>query len=364
MRILHLPHNVGGFPYGLAEGERRLGHESRVLNLSRSRYGYAADYVLDIDRRNRLGRWLAYGGALARFRRGFDLYHFNFGSSLLHFPNRKLDLLDLPFYDSRARKVFTYQGCDARQKYPTMERHTAQGDELAACFEEDCYGGACNSGVRDTQRRRAIDKAARHADHMFAVNPDLLHFLPEGKSSFLPYAMSEFETLERRREPFFADGRVHIVHMPTQRGAKGTRYVLAALDKLKDEFGDCLEVNLVENVPHDQALAALAAADLVVDQVLVGWYGGLAVEAMKMGIPVVCFINDRDLGFIPAEMAGEIPIIRANPFDLFDVLRDFMNQRDLIGELSDRSHAYVMRWHRPSEVAKRVFRTVFGTETP
>ena len=30
-----------------------------------------------------------------------------------------------------------------------------------------------------------------------------------------------------------------------------------------------------------------AQADLVVDQVLIGWYGALAVETMAMGKPVI-----------------------------------------------------------------------------
>ena len=351
MKILHLPHSVGGLAWGLAQGEKALGHESRVLYLDPSTNGVPADEVLNLTARSRLGRWLAYGRTLLRHARGYDVYHFNFGASLIHYPDRGWDLLDLPLYDRRARKIFTYQGCDARQKYPTMERIGKKENGFAACFDKACYGGMCNSGVRDAQRRRAIDKAARYADHMFAVNPDLLRFLPEGMASFLPYAVAGALEAPAPKTEFFGDDAVHIVHAPTDRAAKGSSYILAALEGLREEMGDRLRVTVVEGMSLDQALAAYASADLVIDQVLIGWYGGVAVEAMGRGVPVVCYISDDDLGFLPPGMAADLPIIRATPFDIGEVVRRLIGERERLVELSTRVQAYVRRWHAPQVVA-------------
>lgn len=364
MKILHLPNNVAGLSQGLAQGERALGHDSRVLTLNRSKYGFSADDRLDIEDKGRMGRIGAYVKTFLRVRSGYDLYNFGFGSSLWHFPHRGLYLMDLPFYDSRAKKVMTYQGCDARQKYPTMKRKERDGESIAACFEENCYGGMCNSGRKDLERRKGIDKAARHADHLFAVNPDLLYFLPSGKSSFLPYAISDFHELPSRESPFFSDDVAHVVHAPTQREVKGSRYILQALEDLKDEFGDRLRVTVVEDMDRDEALSVIATADLLIDQVLVGWYGGVAVEAMKMGVPVACYVNEKDLALIPAEMAADLPFLQVTPFDIKDRARDFLNDREQAEDFSRRGYDYVMRWHDPETVARQVFRTVFGTETP
>lgn len=362
MRILHLPNNVAGFSSGLAQGEKALGHESRILSLNRSRFGFPADEQLAVEDKGRIGRIGAYLSTFARARSGYDLYHFGFGSSLWHFPHRGLYLMDLPFYDSRAKKVITYQGCDARQKYLTMKRKDQAGETIAACFEENCYGGMCNSGRRDLERRKAIEKAARHTDHMFAVNPDLLHFLPPEKASFLPYAICGFDDLTKRESPMFVNDTAHIVHAPTQREVKGSRYILRALDELRDEFGDRLRVTLVEDMNRTDALSVIGTADLLIDQVLVGWYGGVAVEAMKMGVPVACYINKKDLGFVPPEMAAEIPFLGITPFDIKDRVRDFLNNRDQAEEMSRRGLEYVIRWHDSATVAKRVFRAVYGTE--
>jgi hypothetical protein len=55
-------------------------------------------------------------------------------------------------------------------------------------------------------------------------------------------------------------------------------------------------------------------ADLLVDQLLAGWYGGVAVEFMALGKPVVCYLRESDLRFLPEAMRRQIPIIRAESF--------------------------------------------------
>jgi hypothetical protein len=350
VRVLHLPTSVGGMGWALAEGERALGVDARVLVLYQNEYRYPADVDLHLEQRGVVGRIAGHLAAFVEYRSGFDAYHFNYGSSLLHFLRRGVTLVDLPFYDSRARKVMTFNGCDARQKYPTMARNTEAGNCVAACFAEDCYGGMCNSGDLDRNRQQAIDKAARHADHLFAVNPDLLYFLPREKTTFLPYAVARRST--RQKETFFEDGVVHIVHAPTQRAAKGTAAVLAALDELCREEGDRVRVTLVEHKTHDEAEEIYRSADLVIDQLLVGWYGAVSVEAMYAGVPVACYINDDHLQFVPPAMVRELPFLRVTPSNLLDQLRRFVRDRDMAPDLAARGRHFATRWHDPVRLAR------------
>ena len=54
---------------------------------------------------------------------------------------------------------------------------------------------------------------------------------------------------------------------------KGTEYVLDAVEKLKKD----LPISwLVQNLPHEEALKKYASADVLIDQFLFGWYGGVA----------------------------------------------------------------------------------------
>ncbi len=79
---------------------------------------------------------------------------------------------------------------------------------------------------------------------------------------------------------------------------------------------------LVERVPNQQALKIYQTADIIVDQVMVGFHGFFALEAMAMSKPVVCFIREPERYLIDAKNS---PIINANPENIKEVLRSWVN---------------------------------------
>jgi hypothetical protein len=110
---------------------------------------------------------------------------------------------------------------------------------------------------------------------------------------------------------------------------------------------------LIENSPHKRALEDYKNADLVIDQVLIGWYGGFAVEGMKMGKPVAAFIREEDLKFIPEEMAKDLKetVININPFNIEIVLEEYLENPQLLYRKSQAALEYVHKWHDPIYVA-------------
>lgn len=350
MKILHLPSNTAGNAFGLAQGERMLGLDAKALSIGESSYGFPSDLVIPASRQ--LFSQLYYRAKLFfQVRNHYDVFHFNFGSSLLHYIKLGLNLADLPFYQQQAVKVVTYQGCDARQKYPTIQRVQQQKSAQAACFYDDCYQGICNSGHRDKMRQKAIEKMMQHCHHAFALNPDLLYFLPAEKASFLPYTVPNFDQIPAKSGPFFQQDQIKIVHAPTQRVTKGTDYILTAIEKLQMQFPHKINFQLVEKMPYDQALAIYRSADLVIDQVLIGWYGGLAVEVMKMGIPVAAYINEADLHFVPAAFKQALPIIPLHVENLTEQLAELIKHREQLPLIGAQSQQFVNHWHHPRYVA-------------
>jgi glycosyltransferase involved in cell wall biosynthesis len=346
MRVLHLPTSVGGNAWNLAQGEKALGLNSEVLVAVQNWLDYSADIVLDSQgTASRYRRAWRSAREFLRIRSAYDVFHFNFGSSLFHTPRFHLNLLDLPFYPKNAKLFVTYNGCDARQKFPTISR-----TGLSACHEPKCYHGMCEFGRYDEFRRRAIAKMARYARHMWALNPDLLYFLPPEKSSFLPYAVALEEPTPTR--PRF-EGRLRFLHAPTNREFKGSRYVLDAFERARRSRGDDVELILVENLRHREALSRYRDADVVIDQVLLGWYGGFAVEAMKMGKPVIARIAEEDLHFIPEAMARDVreTVINAGPNSLYDAILRCVDDRQFLRERAAASLEYANRWHDPKFVA-------------
>jgi len=240
--------------------------------------------------------------------------------------------------------IFTYNGCDARQKYKTMERAA-----IASCYEKECYNGLCNSGTRDLIREKRIRIISKYADHIFAVNPDLLYFLPRNLSTFLPYTISSWYKIEAI--PYKIDRRIRVVHSPTDRAAKGSRYIIQTLERLAKRFP--IDLSLIENMTNQKALEAYREADLIIDQILIGWYGGFAVEAMKMGKPVCVFIREDDLKFIPKNMEKDLleSVININPLNIERVLEEYFQNPHLLYEKGKAGLEYVHRWHDPVYVA-------------
>jgi len=339
MKVLHLPTVVGGMAWELAQAEKRLGLDSKVLVGSHPWPDYPYDISLGWERKSPLEVFLSSLKAFWGHRRRFDVYHFNFGSTLVDFRRLGIHHWDLPFY-GRGKKVFTYNGCDARQKFKTMARA-----KIAACHEPGCYGEICGSGERDKMKEKRIQKVSRYAHHVFAVNPDLLHFLPKSLSSFLPYCVARWDEIPAL--PYQVGREITIVHSPTDRVAKGTPYILAALENLKRKYP--IRIVLVEKKSHTEALEIYQQADLVIDQVLVGWYGSVAVEAMKMGKPVAVFIREEDLSFLPEQMARDLreAVIQIDPLSIETVLEEVLQNPRLLRLKSEAGQAYVHRWHDP-----------------
>lgn len=351
MRVLHLPTLVGGMAWGLAQGERRLGLDARVLTTSDNWLNYPYDISLHWEKKNAIGVFLSSVRTFLKYRNKFDVFHFNFGSTLIDFRTYGAHHLDLPFYPRNRKIIFTYNGCDARQKFKTMERVP-----FAACYEKECYAGMCNSVKKDKMREKRINYVSKYADHIFAVNPDLLYFLPENMSSFLPYAIASW--YEIHAIPYKIDRQIRIIHSPTDRATKGSHYIIQALDSLKKRYD--IKVILIENIPHKGALEIYKQADLVIDQVLTGWYGGFGVELMKMGKPVCVFIREEDLKFIPKQMARDLEeaVINVNPFNIENILEGYLENPGLLYQRSKAGLEYVHRWHDPIYVAK-ITRSVY-----
>ncbi|HST18009.1 MAG TPA: hypothetical protein VLK36_10090 [Gaiellaceae bacterium] len=354
LRVLHCPTNVGNNPQGLARAERGAGLESVCVSFD-DPFGYEVDESLAtpnpllFERR----RW----GLLRRALRDFDVVHFNFGRSLfpppppipwrqdpLHAPGRAyvraLALRDLPLLRRAGKTIaVTFQGDDARQGH---------GSPLSAAVGEGYYTPA-----GDAVKRRTIAAFDRYADRIFFLNPDLGEVLP-ARARFLPYASVD-PTEWRPREPAPLPAAPRIVHAPSHRGVKGTEHVLAAVERLQHE-GLPVELELVEGLSHTEAREAYGRADILVDQLLVGWYGALAIELMALGRPVVCFIDDETAGrHAPPELLAELPVVRTTRDDLADVLRTLLTERR--GEYPDlarRSRAFAQRWHDPAAIGERM----------
>ena len=139
-----------------------------------------------------------------------------------------------------------------------------------------------------------------------------------------------------------------VVHAPSSRRRKGTEHVIAACAGLE------AELEIVEGLRHDEALARYRAADIVVDQLNAGWYGLFAIEAMAFGKPVVTFLHDEAVARTEDAFATSVPIVSATAETLATHLRPLVEDVDYRRHVGAASRDYVERVHDVETVADRL----------
>jgi glycosyltransferase involved in cell wall biosynthesis len=345
-----------------------MGLSSWSITFEQNYLRYEADEILRTQKQNPLVTEIKRWWVLWRALRDFDIIHFNFGQSIMpqwmaagknhksqynplilrsyQYYAQALELCDLPLLKKAGKGiVVTYQGDDARQ-----------GDFCRAHFDispanevEPGY----YSAESDARKRFRIQRFAKYADRIYALNPDLLKMLPP-QAQFLPYSNIDLRNWRPSGDRPPDSKTPVVVHAPSHRGVKGTRFILNAMSRLKAE-GIALEFDLVEGLSHAEVRHLYQRADLLVDQLLCGWYGGVAVEFMALGKPVICYIREDDLSLIPEEMRRDLPIINATPTTVYNVLREYLTKRKhKLPEMGPRSRAYVEKWHDPMKIAAKM----------
>jgi glycosyltransferase involved in cell wall biosynthesis len=350
LRVVHLPAAVGGHAPMLAAAERRLGLDSRAVVLEQPGPGYDVDAVLAPPGTSRVVREWRRWRLLADLLRNADVVHFNFGQPLspLAYPRSVvgaraggrawsayaslMEFVDVRLLRRRGKAIFvTYQGDDVR---PQSLAHPT----IAELYDAEL----------DRRKAKWAAQFARSADRIYALNPDLLRVLP-ASAEFLPYASVDLDAWRPVAVP--SDGRPLVVHAPSDRRVKGTDALITAIERLRDR-GVAVDLELVEGVTREQARAVYERADVFVDQLLLGWYGGAAVELMALGKPVVAHIDEGDLARVGG---GDLPIVKASPESIERVLEELVTTRRAeLPTLGARGRAFVEGLHDPLAIARRV----------
>jgi hypothetical protein len=332
MRVLHAPAEIAAQASILARALRDLGVEAHSLAYNPGFPAYTPDEFHPYDTMPVVPRYLGYLRSTLRHAGRYDVYHFHFGRTLIppHNP-------DLPVYRAMGGTVvFHYHGCDVRDRDMMRARHVR-----ATCTE-------CDPFCSPPRQKAILAAARRHADAELVSTPDLLESAPG--ASHLPVAayLDDYPYRPLARPP------VRVLHAPTNRLIKGTRYVEMAYEQLRPRF-PAVDFRVVERLPWHALRDAIADCDVVVDQVFMGWYGMVAVEAMAMGKPVLCFVRDDFAGRL-----DRCPLVRCRIEDLADRLADTLSDRTDRRALGEAGREYVERVHAAPVVAQRLIELYQG----
>lgn len=330
LSILHAPSNIAGIAGLLARSQRDLGYDATSVEYVAHQYAFGADQTLGLSRDAGAFKKVATVGRFALgAMREYDVFHLYFGNTLFPYPYPDLAML-------RAlgkRIIFHFCGCDVRDRAATLQKY-----DISGCHE--CVSLVC-LGKRHPNPRRA--------DVALVSTPDLLEFVPGAMLMPGPVDLAKWTPRPPRTAPISPDDPIRILHAPSDREIKGTHYLLDAVERLK-AAGYPVELLMLEGVPHDQVVEFCGQADIAVDQLMIGAYGTVSIEMMAKGVPVVCRIRDDLRQHYPAEL----PIVSAEPGNVYEVLENLVHHPETWAELGRRGIEYVEREHEMHRVAQRV----------
>jgi glycosyltransferase involved in cell wall biosynthesis len=298
MKILHIG-DVAGVPQKIAQAQRELGYKSDVLSYKMHPFGYQTDFCYPVTSKfpyDYIKRFTIF----LKFIKKYDIYHFH-GVTLL--PKG----IDSILWKMIKKKLIIHH----------------HGSELRFKGENYIY--------------------SKFADKILVSTPDLLEWSPDGIWLPNPVDIREYELLERGSQTH----KLRILHAPSSRETKGTKYVIQAINKLKKEGYD-IEFILLENVPHEEVLEQTKLSDIIVDQLIIGWYGMFSIEAMCMGKPVLCYIK-KDLA---DKYYQDLPILNTSPEFVYENLIKLIENPKLRTELGVQGRKYVERKHDSRGIAK------------
>jgi glycosyltransferase involved in cell wall biosynthesis len=214
-------------------------------------------------------------------------------------------------------------------------RHCANKGAHILCF----YHGS------DMRCRGIIPAVDRLAEVRLTSEWDLLEF-----DRRLDYLYLPFDTSVWPDKTFAPHKPLRICHA-ARNPLKGTRHVIDAVNKLKNEFD--IELVLMTDLPHKEALRVKANCDIFIDQLTNegGWgYGMSSVEALAMGLPV--------LTNIPPQMESRIsphPFIQADPETLYDVLKQTLKKTSTLNEMIKSGQRWVRETHHVRNVVDHLY---------
>ena len=368
LRVLHGCYEIAGQGMMLARGLAENGCEAHSLAYRVDWDGRRPDFIVELDRHSSpAAKAAAMLGAFIRWGRGFDVYHFHFGTSFFGTPffapprpaavadaearaagasrRGSWRQIDLPVLRAMGKRIaFHFHGCEVRSRARMIAEH-----RFSTCTE-------CEPFCVPREQERVLSLAARHADRSFFSTLDLAESVRRG--IHLPLAIEaarwERAALDRalpdldRRDG--VRGPVVIAHAPTHRLIKGTRHVEAAVERLRAEFPR-VELRMIDRQPWATMPEFLSGSDILVDQLMMGWYGLLAIEGMAERRAVVSYLREDLRPQYP-----ECPVVSADPETLHAVLRDLVRDPARRAELGERGARFARERHDTKVVGERLLR--------
>lgn len=323
----------------------KLKPESLVISMvPEHHYKTAYDYEYNLFGKFFLYRWIQ---SMINFLRGvirYDIFHFISGETLLTWKLRHWELMIYKMLGKRV--VMHFVGADIRSL------------EYVSWKEKNIFEylkGSDNGSKSEPWQKKLIKDAEQFADYTLVSTPDLLELIPSAHYFPVLLDVEKFRSeLDEIKTPEKKPDEIVILHCPTNvtQNLKGTVHIDPVLEKIAAQskysikllrpYKDKEGKKYTHTISRYELFNLFKQADIVIDQMIIGWYGLLSVEALAAGKEVICFIDEK----LKHHLFPGCPIHLADVTELEKVLTDCIEKlisgktTDVAGQL-----AWVKKFH-------------------
>lgn len=367
MRIFVGTYDIAGAVSNLAAGFRKLGHE--VETGVWQKHSFRPDTPYDRDDLDEVRKAATYehdehgnmqvlnvSDDFANWMLSFDLYVFVASQSF--FPAN----FDYPLLKAAGKKIACFMaGSEVRYWQAAEIMWKEWGAPLPESIKErrflrfpptlemplrkDVYANCIAS------KRHNILMAELYASVIFSV-PEQSGLQSRPYQNFiLPIPVKHIkENIPKRDCPL-------IIHIPSDKGFKRTKMIRRCLEMLAEEGLD-FDVKMLHKIPHDQVLAELSNADILIDE-MSHFPAVLSHEGMAAGC---CVVTGNHPGVVPYPDAENCPAVHIDPACLYDQLKKVISDKKYRISQAEKGRAYAEKYASVENAAQRFLDAVERAE--
>lgn len=292
-------------------GDELIAESFSKYKLPDSHYETHYTYTCEVRKRSALYVYCYTALFFLRALFRYQVFHFISGETILPW---KLRGFELACYRLLGKKIIMhFVGSDIRSEVYLKEKN----DHLKS-YLQGKY--TIQSPISSPIQEKLIRQVRKNASKILVSTPDLLDIIPE--AVYIPVFLDKNHFIYQAAEKSSVQKNVvSILHSPSATRTKGSGHLSQVFENLKNTFGGSVEiitpVSLLGEIQtyattRYDLLNKMSQADIVIDQLVIGWYGLKTVEALELNCEVVCFIEENLLGFLP----GNTPITNASVLNI------------------------------------------------
>lgn len=210
--------------------------------------------------------------------------------------------------------------------------------------------------LRRKRIEQKIDLWTTHANHIIS-GCEWVDYMYHWDTLMLAHFSIDIEIPTEKNTPapiFKKQTTFKILHAPNHRAIKGTKFLIDAVSRLKEEGLD-IELIMLERAPNEEVIKLIQEVDIVADQFIIGWYAMFAIEAMKHRKPVLCYLRQDLIDLYTGENLiekNEIPIINTHRSDIKENIRHLYENKKDLSQIGKKSREYVIKHHSIEYIGK------------